>query len=523
LSGVNLPIPPKKLFGSTDKGTVSLRQQGLQEFLDAVVAHPLLQYELFFQQFINPKEFMEDLPKQAMRNVSMFFRSQPDQVMEQQIFGFGWRIKKHFFLMSAKGKSKSKKVLSWMEPGPDMCLSEKEVEASIRVLSSLQHPNIVTAESVWYSSNGLLVIRPFEPRGSLRDLLYGSSPLGNWVKKYCLPSTRPVPPRDIASYGRQILEGLKYLNDKGFFLGHVHLGNVLVDANNNCQLTELENSLMGQPSIYRPYMVKTKKVRSTELQAVYSFGHLLYELCVGRPLGAAYMETDPSAASPALLEILCQLLTQEKVKEGLPSLSTLIEADFFKKAWYSPGTEKPVLKVGSKLREVLKNARELNEQRLYQDQKKMAQQRRMEKTTTTKTSDSSLMSEEEKKKKYKHKKKHASAPTEEEEESYPTTMLQQPTKTSSTTSSSSSTTTHKTSSSSGSKSSSSKKSSSKSSSKSTQPPPAPGAPPPPAPPPPPPPTTSGSSERGALLSSIHTFSKKGLKKAVTNDRSAPKV
>ena len=92
---------------------------------------------------------------------------------------------------------------------------------------------------------------------------------------------------------------------------------------------------------------------------------------------------------------------------------------FFKIAWYSPGTDKPVLKVslcvciahemdilhpqslmavfvhvvgavhcghlcisvylwcgyfcqvGSKLREVLRNAKEVNEQRLYQDQKKV--------------------------------------------------------------------------------------------------------------------------------------------------------
>ncbi|CAG2221955.1 PXK [Mytilus edulis] len=65
----------------------------------------------------------------------------------------------------------------------------------------------------------------------------------------------------------------------------------------------------------------------------------------------------------------------------------------------------------------------------------------------------------------------------------------------------------------------------------------PGAPPPPPPPPgapappPPPPPTSGpaappppaSNERGALLGSIQNFSKGGLKKAVTVDKSAPKV
>lgn len=57
------------------------------------------------------------------------------------------------------------------------------------------------------------------------------------------------------------------------------------------------------------------------------------------------------------------------------------------------------------------------------------------------------------------------------------------------------------------------------------PPPAPGAPPPPAPPPPgnSAPAAAPPPARAALLGSIAGFSKKGLKKAVTNDRSAPKV
>ena len=62
------------------------------------------------------------------------------------------------------------------------------------------------------------------------------------------------------------------------------------------------------------------------------------------------------------------------------------------------------------------------------------------------------------------------------------------------------------------------------------PPAAPGAhpaPPPPgapaAPPPPGPPPASSSNERSVLLGSIQGFSKAGLKKAVTVDKSVPKV
>ena len=74
----------------------------------------------------------------------------------------------------------------------------------------------------------------------------------------------------------------------------------MVDSSGSCRLTELENSLLGLPSVYRPYMVQTKKIRSTELQAVYSFGHLLYELAAGCPLGAAFMDAPPPSASVEL-------------------------------------------------------------------------------------------------------------------------------------------------------------------------------------------------------------------------------
>ena len=70
-----------------------------------------------------------------------------------------------------------------------------------------------------------------------------------------------------------------------------------------CKLTEIENSIIGLPSIYRPYMVATKKIRSTELQAVYSFGHLLYELAAGRPLNSPYMESPPEYLSSTLSEL----------------------------------------------------------------------------------------------------------------------------------------------------------------------------------------------------------------------------
>ena len=42
--------------------------------------------------------------------------------------------------------------------------------------------------------------------------------------------------------------------------GHVHAGNVLI-CDGNCKLVDIENSLMGIPSLYRHHLIEVKKLR----------------------------------------------------------------------------------------------------------------------------------------------------------------------------------------------------------------------------------------------------------------------
>jgi len=43
-------------------------------------------------------------------------------------------------------------------------------------------------------------------------------------------------------------------------LGHVHAGNVLIQGD-TCKLVDIENTLLGLPSIYRQNLVELKKLR----------------------------------------------------------------------------------------------------------------------------------------------------------------------------------------------------------------------------------------------------------------------
>ena len=58
----------------------------------------------------------------------------------------------------------------------------------------------------------------------------------------------------------QVLEALNFLFERGFVMGQVHAGNVLV-CGGTCKLVDVENTLMGVPSPYRNYLVEVKKIR----------------------------------------------------------------------------------------------------------------------------------------------------------------------------------------------------------------------------------------------------------------------
>lgn len=63
-------------------------------------------------------------------------------------------------------------------------------------------------------------------------------------------------------------------------------------------MVDLENSLLGLPAVYRSFLLELRKVQGAEAEAIYGFGHLLYEMITGKPLKTATMESVPAYTSP---------------------------------------------------------------------------------------------------------------------------------------------------------------------------------------------------------------------------------
>lgn len=505
ISGLSLPLPPKKLIGNMDREFIAERQKGLQNYLNFITSNHILSNCEIVKKFLDPNNYSANYTEIALQQVSMFFRSEPTYEVMEPLKDIGWRLRKRYFLMRCKNQPKEHLVLSWADLGPDKFLQDKDFQCAIKLLSSWSHPYIYKVMFATANESSATVIRPFNEKGTLKDLIYKAKPKDPFLKKYCNPrKIQGLELHQIKTFGRQILEVLKFLHDRGFPYGHLHASNVMLEGE-TCRLMDLENSLLGLPSFYRPYFSQFRKINTLESIDVHCFGHLLYEMTYGRPPDSIPMDQFPPAPSMSVVSVLESILSCEACKSGMPSVSQLLQMPLFSDVTLM-STEKPQFKIPTKLKEALKTAKECMEKRLVEEQKLIYQHRRLTRAQ------SHHGSEEEKKKRKilaRKKSKRTNCDSGEEQSIKCNNSNNSGSGTSSPLTSPSSPTPPST------------------TGNATSLIPAP----PPAPLPPPSkdvPTQSvtpsvNGTDRGALLNSIKSFKKGVLKKAVTNDHSAPRI
>ncbi|EMP30086.1 PX domain-containing protein kinase-like protein [Chelonia mydas] len=391
--------------------------------------------------------------------------------------------------------------------GPDKYLSDKDFQCAVKLLSSCSHPYIYKVTFATANESSALVIRPFNEKGTLKDLIYKAKPKDPFLKKYCNPKKiQGLELQQIKTFGRQILEVLKFLHEKGFPYGHLHSSNVVLDGD-TCRLLDLENSLLGLPSFYRSYFSQFRKINTLEGVDVHCFGHLLYEMTYGRPPDSIPVDGFPPAPSASVVAVLESILSCEAIKNGMPTVSKILQMSLFSDILLT-NSEKPQFKIPTKLKEALKTAKECIEKRLTEEQKLIHQHRRLTRAQSHHGSE-----EEKKKRKILARKKSKLSAFESGEErsaKYSNSNNSAGSGASSPLTSPSSPTPPST------------------AGVSTMPPP---PPPPAAPPLPPPmdgavhpdPSPAASASREALLSSIQNFQKGALKKADTCDYSVPRI
>ncbi|XP_070496714.1 uro-adherence factor A [Chironomus tepperi] len=250
----------------------------------------------------------------------------------------GSRSNKHWFLLN-DSTIKTDRLMTLL-PLPSNCVALEELPTSecpqgvlMELLGSLQHPYIYPILDLGFYDTKLhhyaCLVTPFNPRGSLKDLIYKSQWNEPYNRKYTKKSGG-LPISQVQRLGRQILEALLFLRDRGIpSHGHLHSGNVILQ-NGVARLSGLENNLLGLSSRVNSVLWSRS---STEIESidVICFGHLLFEMCAGYELP----ESSPTRSHlqidleryPQVVEIMQMIFDSSG---NYPSLEELVLCDLFR-------------------------------------------------------------------------------------------------------------------------------------------------------------------------------------------------
>ncbi|XP_071486643.1 PX domain-containing protein kinase-like protein [Diadema antillarum] len=386
ICGMELLLPPKRVFGNMEREFIAERQQALQAYLNRLLSHHILSSCYVVKRFLDPTHYPANSVEEALQNVSMFFRSEPHWDVVEPLRDIGWRLRKTYFLVRPKGQPKVRQALAWSYYGPDKFMEYKDLMAILKLLPTIQHPFIYPVTYVSASDSGGLAIRTFHGTGTLKDFICKAKPKTHYLKKYCSPkSYTAFNMMNIKTFGRMILEALKFLHEKGLPYGHLHTGNVMLEGN-ACRLLDIENTLLGLPFFYREYLLQFRKINTTEAVDVYSFGHVLFEMTFGAPLNAAFKDDFPHTIPPPIKSVLESILTTESCKSKLPSVDDLLADPLFSDVTF-PERDRPQFRVPSKLKEPLKAAKTEVEKRLHEDARTLSSFRRLSKAHAHHNSD----------------------------------------------------------------------------------------------------------------------------------------
>ncbi|XP_050524985.1 PX domain-containing protein kinase-like protein isoform X2 [Daktulosphaira vitifoliae] len=325
-SKINLELPPKKLIGNMDRKLVMQRQDALQNCLNIIVENIMLANTLMVRSFLDPETYKDYCKDFQFQKVGMILRGNKEFELFKELPSIGWRVRKKSFLSKWKKDTKQEFLLSWTECGPDLILRQQDLNSVLKSISSIIHP-LVDVPVVLPSPEGFTLSIHNIQVGSLRDLLYQTTPLQPFLKKYWDISNHVyLPEQTVISYVKQILFGLKFLHENRIPYGHLHSGNVLVCDIENIKLTGIENSTMGLSPYYRPFLVCLGKKRIQSLcdVDVYGFGHILYELTENEPLLRPSCEHFSLKTSINFTKQLKNILAPSSSKLPMPKVNTVI-------------------------------------------------------------------------------------------------------------------------------------------------------------------------------------------------------
>ncbi|XP_006834147.1 PREDICTED: NUAK family SNF1-like kinase 2 [Chrysochloris asiatica] len=150
------------------------------------------------------------------------------------------------------------------------------IRREIEIMSSLNHPHIISIHEVFENSSKIVIVMEFASRGDLYDYISERQRLSE---------------RDARHFFRQIVSAVSYCHQNGVVHRDLKLENILLDANGNIKIADfgLSNqyhqdkflqTFCGSPLYASPEIVNGKPYMGPEVDS-WSLGVLLYILVHG--------------------------------------------------------------------------------------------------------------------------------------------------------------------------------------------------------------------------------------------------
>ncbi|XP_048270582.1 slowpoke-binding protein isoform X3 [Bombus terrestris] len=239
----------------------------------------------------NVGEYMEMEKRSRDRALSIcqaYIRRTPRYSLVKQLNNLGSRMDKHWFIVRDTSL-KTDRLITLASLNRNCSLSITPLTKNVLndLFLALQHPYICPIFDIDFleleNQNYVIVVQPIS-QGSLKDLIYGIERTGwneDWNQKYGSRG-KGLPLPQVQQMGRQVLEALTFLKERGFpTVIHLHSGNVLVQ-NGVARLAGLENTLLGFTSRIHP-LIASRVSQNISIDMI-CFGHMLFEMCAGYEL-----------------------------------------------------------------------------------------------------------------------------------------------------------------------------------------------------------------------------------------------
>jgi len=207
-------------------------------------------------------------------------------------------------------------------------------------LVTMRHPNIIKTFDVGISkdSTQIFVYRELGSKGSLRDLLHVQKLNLPYREKYRARG-KPFEIGKIQRYGRQILEGLLFLAKIGIPYLHLHTGNVIINEQGDCMLTDIESGFLGvePPERYIDYIQNVYQFTSRPAEPlILLFGYVLYECSVAHqcqvPNPLDIIRTLKRKPPKPIIHLLGIIFGDQSVGVEAPTVKSLLNEPFFRGA-----------------------------------------------------------------------------------------------------------------------------------------------------------------------------------------------